>query len=154
VLAQPVRLEADDVLTFDADCFIRSDAPVASLIPGRVRTSPNQVALVIEHVDGKAIAHAEAREGKWTLGTRQESKVAVPYDCWMHLQVAVNMKTRICTFVQQQIGQVAQPLGTAPLPADIQPGQPLAFRIQLGPDNTCVVVDNVKITRGSTAKVR
>jgi len=142
------------VLTFDADCFIRSEAPVASLIPGQARTSSNQVALIIEQADGKPITMAEARAGKWTLGARQESKVVVPYDCWMHVQAAVNMKTRVCTFVQQQIGQVAQPLGTAPLPDDIQPGQPPAFRIHLGSENTCVVLDNVKITRGSAFNVR
>ena len=154
VLAKPVTLKADDVLTFDADCFIRSDAPVASLIPGQARTSPSQVALVIEHSSGKPIARADAREGKWTLqagAASQESSIAVPYDCWMHVQAAVDLKTRVCTFVQQQIGQVAQMLGAAPLPADFQPGQPLSFRIHLGSANTCVVVDNVTITRESTA---
>jgi hypothetical protein len=154
-----VTLEADDLLTFDADLFIRSDAPIASIIPGQARTSRNQIALMMEHADAgrDPIAMAEAREGKWLLqagGARQESSVAVPYDCWVQLQVAINMKTRACTVVQQQIGQVAQKLGSLPLPPEFRGRQPIAFRIQLGATNTCVAMDNIKITQGSGANIR
>ncbi len=153
LLAHPVTLAAEDALTFDADFLIRSDAPIASLIPGQARTSQNQVALIIERAGAgrEPIALAEARDGKWLLqsgAAHQESKVAVPYDCWMQLQVALNLKARTCTVVQQQIGQVAQPLGVLPWPAEFQPGQPLAFRIQLGATGTGVAVDNVRITQG------
>ncbi len=152
VLAKQCTPNEDDVLTFDADCFIRSDSPIPSIMPGQTLTSSNEVAFVIERTGAQAgpIAMAEARQGKWMLqagGAPQESRVGVPYDCWLHAQVAVNMKTRVCTFVQQQIGQVAQKLGTSSLPADFQPGQALSFRVHLGPANTCVVLDNVRITR-------
>jgi hypothetical protein len=156
MLARAIALRSDDILTFDADCFIRSEAPVASILPGQMVTSKNEFAIVIEPADGEGrpLAMAEARRGKWLLqgnGPGEEAPVPVPYDCWMRVQVAVNMKTRACTFVQQQIGQVPQKLGTGLLPENVQAGQPLSFRIRLGAANTCVVMDNVRITRASAS---
>ncbi len=155
VPAQPVRLKANEVLTYDVDLFIRSNSSYPSIIPGQTEDSRNEVGLIIERGDGKEgiIAEARAAKGKWTLkaGDKgQGADIAVPYDCWMQVQLAVDMASRTVTLVQQQIGQVAQKLATAPLPEDFQPGQPLAFRINLGPSNSRVVLDNVRIAVGKT----
>jgi len=154
VLAKPVKLTADNVLTFDADLFIRSDAAYPFIIPGQATSSPNEVRLIIENAETNAIvAEAIAAQGKWTLNSGKKpsiSEVTVPYDCWMHVQLSVDMTSHELTLVQQQIGQVAQKLATAPLPADFQAGQPLAFRINLGASNSRVVLDNVRITIGTT----
>ena len=130
-------------------------SPPVSIETGFSWNNPRARAIVWQVlVVAIVVAMAHARHGKWLLhagGSSRESGVAVPYDCWMHVQVAVNMKDRVCTFVQQQIGQVAQQLGTSPLPTGIQPGQPLSFRIQLGQANTCVAIDNVKITKANAS---
>jgi hypothetical protein len=157
VLAKQVTLAAADVLTFDADFLIRSDAPIASLIPGQARTSQNQVALIVARAGAghDSLVVADAREGKWLLESgpsREESSVAVPYDCWLQVQVAIDMKARACTVVQQQIGQVAQRLGRLPLAPEFQPGEPLAFRSQLGAASTGVALDNVRITQAKRAE--
>ena len=52
-----------------------------------------------------------------------------------------------------ELAAPGQPLATAPLPAGFAPGQQIAFRINLGPKNQCVVLDNVKITQGTAQKV-
>ena len=71
----------------------------------------------------------------------------------MQVQLAIDMKTRVCTVVQQQIGQVAQTARPLPFSEDFQPGQPLSFRMRLGAANTCVAMDNVRITRGSASRL-
>lgn len=150
VLTQPLKLAKSGVLTFDVDLLIRSTANYPYIIPAQNNSSQNKVELIIER-GGKPVVSAEAANGKWTLRTgdaAQQSEIAVPYDCWMHVQLAVDMASRTATLVQQQIGQVAQKLATAPLPKDFQPGELLEFRINLGPSNDCVVMDNVKIAVG------
>ncbi|MCX6934993.1 MAG: hypothetical protein NTZ01_02170, partial [Verrucomicrobia bacterium] len=154
ILAQPLLLGSGEVLTFDADLFIRSDYAYPSIIPGQTISSPNAVSFIIERATGGDIvlAEATAANGKWNLKDGEkfkESKITVPYDCWMHVQLSVDMATRTCNLVQQQIGQVAQNLASASIPADFQPGMPLAFRLHLGNSNNCVVLDNVLITTGS-----
>lgn len=146
--SQPVMVPKDGVMTFDADVFIRSDLPYPYIMPGRTESSSNEVRLIIEQADGRPVATAAAVDGKWSLvenGKAKESSIGVPYDCWMQVQLAVDLKKRTCTLAQQQIGQVAQKLMTASLPEDFQPGQSLSCRINLGPANTLVVIDNVKI---------
>jgi hypothetical protein len=154
---KPVRLGKDETLTFDADLFIRSTSSYPSIVPAQTFSSNNSVRLVVEAADGGApLISAEAADGKWTLAAgndRKNSEVAVPYDCWMQVQLSIDLEKRTCSLVQQQIGQVAQPLATAPLPADFEPGRELAFRLHLGPKNNCVVLDNVKIAVGAEKKV-
>ncbi len=154
ILGEPVKLTADNILTFDADLFIRSNSAYPFIIPGQATMSQNEVRLIIQNADTDAIiAEAIAAKGKWTLNRGKKpdiSEVTVPYDCWMHVQLSVDMASRTVTLVQQQIGQVAQKLATAPLPADFQSGQSLAFRINLGPSNNRVVLDNVRIAIGKT----
>jgi len=149
--SQPVIIPKDGVLTFDADMLIRSDLPYPYILPGKTHSSQNEVRLVIEQPDGKAVAIAAAVKGKWSLtenGKTKESSIPVPYDCWMQVQVAIDLAARTCTLSQQQIGQVAQKLVTATLPPDFKAGQPLAFRINLGPSNNLVALDNVRIATG------
>jgi len=151
VTSQPVVLENGGRLTFEADLFIRSDASFPHIMPGRATSSPNEVRLIVEGADGKAIVTAQAAKGKWSVLEGKETKesdIPVPYDCWMHVQLAVDLQSGTCTLVQQQIGQVAQTLVTTTLPAGFQPGKPLKFRINLGPSNERVAMDNVKITTG------
>lgn len=146
--AQPIIVPKDGVMTFDTDLFIRSELPFPYIMPDRTNSSRNEVRLIIEQADGKAVATAAAVNGKWTLaenGKAKESSIGVPYDCWMQVQLAIDLRTRTCTLAQQQIGQVAQKLVTVSLPEDFQPGEPLSFRINLGPSNSLVVLDNVKI---------
>ena len=155
--SQPVLAPKDGVVTFDADLFIRSDLPYPYLMPGRTNTSRNEVRLIIEQANGKAVATAAAVKGKWSLlenGKAKESEVLVPYDCWMQVQVTIDLRARTCTLAQQQIGQVAQKLVTASLPEDFSAGQPLSFRINLGPANNLVVLDNVKIATGQPQSTR
>ena len=155
--AKPVITTADGVVTFDADVFIRSDLPYPYIMPDRTHSSRNEVRLIIEQADSKAVATAAAVNGKWSLlenGKAKESAVLVPYDCWMQVQVAIDLRARTCTLAQQQIGQVAQKLVTASLPEDFKPGQPLNFRIKLGASNQCVVLDNVKIATGKAVATR
>ncbi len=154
ILADPVKLTADNALTFDADLFIRSNSAYPFIIPSQATMSQNEVRLIVENADTDAIvAEAIAAKGKWTLNSGEKSnisEVTVPYDCWMHVQLTVDMASRTVSLVQQQIGQVAQKLATAPLADDFQAGQPLAFRINLGPSNSRVVLDNVRIAVGKS----
>jgi hypothetical protein len=134
--------------------LIRSDSAYPSIIPGQATSSPNAVSLIIERTTGEdaVLAEATATNGKWNLKDGEkfkESKTTVPYDCWMHVQLSVNMATRTSSLVQQQIGQVAQSLASAPIPSDFKVGMPLAFRLHLGNSSKCVVFDNVLITTGS-----
>ena len=154
ILPQPLLLGSNEILTFDADLFIRSDSAYPSIIPGQATSSPNAVSLIIERTTGEdaVLAEATATNGKWNLKDGEkfkESKTTVPYDCWMHVQLSVNMATRTSSLVQQQIGQVAQSLASAPIPSDFKVGMPLAFRLHLGNSSKCVVFDNVLITTGS-----
>lgn len=158
VPVKPVTLAKDGRVTFDTDLFIRSVLPYPYIIPAQTFSSDNTVRLAVESPTGgtKPLISAEAVNGKWTLQSGDntvKSEVSVPYDCWMQVQLAIDMEKGTCSLVQQQIGQVAQPLATAPLPADFQPGKALSFRINLGPKNQCVVLDNVKITQGTAQKV-
>ncbi len=148
VSSQPIMMPKDGVMTFDVDLFIRSVLPYPYIMPGRTNSSRNEVRLIIEQADGKAVATAAAVDGKWSMmenGKTKESSITVPYDCWMQVQLAVDLQTRTVTLAQQQIGQVAQKLLTVALPEDFQPGQSLSCRINLGPSNDLVVLDNVKI---------
>jgi len=155
--SKPVVAPADGAVTFDADLFIRSELPYPYIMPARTHASPNEVRLIIEQADGKAVATAAAVKGKWSLlenGQPKESAVPVPYDCWMQVQVAVDLRARTCMLAQQQVGQVAQKLVTVSLPADFKPGQPLSFRINMGRANNLVVLDNVKIATGQPQGTR
>lgn len=155
VIAQPVTVKAGETLCFDADLFIRSNAPIASIIPGQARSSPNRVVMNIAAASDAGgeivLAEAEAGQGKWVLrsgGAVDAGLSTVPYDCWMHVQLAVDTKARVCHFVQQQIGQVAQKLGTVAIPEGVTWEHPLSFRLGVGDGTTRVAVDNVRITKG------
>lgn len=145
--AKPVVPGPRSVITFDLDLLIRSTLPYPYIVPGTATETRNHVQLMVESAKGNSVVSADGALG--FLKPSDKLRTALPYDCWMHVQLTVNMATRTCRFAQQQIGQVAQELGTSPLPADFQPGQPLAFRIKLGASNNCVVFDNVKITVGN-----
>ncbi len=145
--AKPVVPGPRSVITFDLDLLIRSTLPYPYIVPGTATETRNHVQLMVESAKGNSVVSADGALG--FLKPSDKLRTALPYDCWMHVQLTVNMATRTCRFAQQQIGQVAQELGTSPLPPDFQPGQPLAFRIKLGASNNCVVFDNVKITVGN-----
>ena len=155
LLSRAVTLGTSGVVTFEVDLFLRSDSSSASLIPYVNTTSSNRVRLIIERDQGDhpTIFSADAFNGKWFLSNNslnQESPLGVPYDCWVQIQLSIDAVTRTCVLVQQQIGQVAQKLGTVPFPADFQPGQLLAFRINLGSATSSVTLDNVKIAARET----
>lgn len=149
--AKPVVLTKGGALTFDTDLFIRSNSGYPSIIPAQTFSSDNVVRMILETAGEKpeTLISAEAANGKWTLQSGKNavlSEISVPYDCWMQVQLSVDLAAGTCSLVQQQIGQVAQKLATAPLPENFKPGQPLAFRINMGPKNECVILDNVKIS--------
>jgi len=160
VPARSVKAGADSIVTFDLDAFVRSSGSFPIIIPGQNLNSGNSLKLSIATTDGAAVATAEAINGEWKLsaggGGGVVSEVRVPYDCWFHVQLAVDFGKRTCTLVQQQIGQVAQPLATVPLPAGVGAGGDLAFRIGLaGPDpaNNSAVIDNVRVA-GKSVETR
>jgi hypothetical protein len=155
LLSRAVTLGTSGVVTFEVDLFLRSDSSSASIIPYVNTTSNNRVRLIIERDEGAhpTIFSADAFNGKWFLSNNslnQESPMQVPYDCWVQIQLSIDAVTRTCVLVQQQIGQVAQKLGTVSFPADFQPGQLLAFRINLGSATSSVTLDNVKIAARET----
>ncbi len=75
----------------------------------------------------------------------KKSKIPLPYDVWIHLQIAIDPKTHTCKIVEQPAGEVAHLVATADLSNSFKEGEAVSVRFLVGGTAKPVAMDNIQI---------
>ncbi|NUQ65195.1 MAG: hypothetical protein HUU20_22240, partial [Pirellulales bacterium] len=148
---QRILVREDSILTVDCDVFIRSSQPFPFMIPNpSVRSDHRTTLSLCKQDSAEAVAALQAGDGTWRYqdGDRHvDSRVPIAYDVWNHVQMALDMRTGVCAFVVQPVGELPTPLGRGHWSGGRRAGE--AVRFSIAPSGTpghISCYDNVVIT--------